>query len=256
MPPARLTAVRYLVPLREGGSLPAIVDTEPPGEFVIKFRGAGQGPRALVAELLAAGLAEALDLPVPRTAIVSLAEGFGLNEPDPEIQDLLRASAGLNFGIEYLPGAIGFDASVDRRRVDPGLAADIVWFDALISNVDRTARNPNLLLWQGSVWLIDHGAAFYFHHAGDEWQDRARARFPLIKDHILLRRASPLSEAAERLRPRLSEAALRSAVEALPDEWLGERAQALRDAYLRYLLARLTPPLEWLEEAEDARRRA
>jgi hypothetical protein len=169
-----LKATRYLVPLREGGSLPAVVATDRAGEYVVKFRGAGQGPKALVAEALAAELARALDLPVPTPAIVSLAEEFGRGEPDPEIQDLLRGSMGANFGLAYLPGALGFDIAVDCEQIEPELAAAIVWFDAFITNVDRSARNPNLLLWNDQVWLIDHGAAFYFHHAGAGWESRAQ----------------------------------------------------------------------------------
>jgi hypothetical protein len=247
-------ATRYVLPLREGGSLPAIIDTDEPGQYVVKFHGAGQGPRALVAEVIAAGLAGLAGLPVPKTAIVSLAEGFGMSEPDPEIQDLLRFSVGLNFGIRYLPGAIGFDPAADRRRVEPELASSIVWFDALITNVDRTPRNPNLLIWEDRVWLIDHGASLYFHHASGDWASRSQYRFPLIKDHVLLRRAADLRAAHERLRPVLTREALVDVVEGVPDEWLGEGAEEQRHAYVDYLTARLNGELAWLEEAESARR--
>jgi hypothetical protein len=255
----RLKAARYVAPLREGGSLPAIVDTEPPGRYVVKFRGAGQGPKALIAELLAAGLADALQLPVPDWAVVELAEGFGRGEPDPEIQDLLRGSVGENFGLAFLPGAIGFDVAVDRAKVDPDLAADVVWFDAYLTNPDRVARNPNLLIWQDRPWLIDHGAALYFHHRWEGWEGRARAPFPQIKDHVLLPRAADLAAADARLRPRLTREAIRRVVAAIPEEWLSDdkvfsdRA-AQREAYVAYLTTRLQEPRAWLTEAIDARR--
>jgi hypothetical protein len=247
----RLVATRYVLPLREGGSLPAIVDTDCGSEYVVKFRGAGQGPKALVAEAIAAGLAHALSLPVPETAIVEMGEGFGMGEPNPEIQDLLRGSVGLNFGIAYLPGAIGFDAAADLERVDPHLAASIVWFDALITNVDRTVRNPNLLLWRDEVWMIDHGASLYFHHASTDWLARANDRFALIAQHILLPRASGLREAHERLRPLLTSAVLERVMSEVPGEWLEAGEQRAR--YVEYLTARLEGDLGWLEEAERAR---
>jgi hypothetical protein len=249
-----VAAVRYLVPLREGGSLPAIVDTEPPGQYVVKFRGAGQGPKALAAEVLAASLAETLGLPVPTPVLVELDEGFGRGEPDPEIQDLLRGSVGTNFGLGYLAGAVGYDAAVDAQRVEPELAAGIVWFDALIVNVDRTPRNPNLLLWQDRLWLIDHGAALYFHHAGAGWEARAQAAFPQIKDHILLARAESLTTADARLRPLLTDAAIVSSVANLPESWLGSEPDAARQAYVTFVVDRLNGPRAWLEEAERARR--
>jgi hypothetical protein len=254
-----LLGVRYVVPLREGGSLPAVVDTASGQAFVVKFLGAGQGVRALVAEALAAGLALKLGLPVPKPAIVRLEEGFGQAEPDPEIQDILRGSVGENFGLAYLPGAVAFDpvADADLARAQ---AADIVWFDALISNVDRSPRNPNLLVWRGQVWMIDHGAAFYFHHRWAGWEERAQAPFPQISQHVLLPIAGDLRAADERLRPRLDEAALRKAVAWLPDAWLGDEPlfaslEAHRAAYSTYLGARLGGPRRWLQEAIDAQRR-
>jgi hypothetical protein len=235
--------------------LPAVVETDRAGQFVVKFRGAGQGPKALVAELLAAGLAESLDLPVPVPAIVTVAEGFGRGEPDPEIQDLLRGSIGANFGLAYLAGALGFDVAVDSERVDPALAAAIVWFDAFITNVDRTPRNANLLFWNERVWLIDHGTAFYFHHAGPGWGTRAQAEFPQIRDHILLPRADDLIAADTRLRPRLTDAVIHQTLAEVPDDWLDRDADAARAEYVTYLTARLSGPRAWLEEAERARRR-
>ncbi len=253
-----LTATEYLTPLREGGSLPAIVETDAGEPYVVKFRGAGQGAKALVAEVLAAGLAQAIGLPVPQPAIVTLGEGFGLGEPDPEIQDLLRGSAGTNFGLAYLSGALGYEDRVDGRRLDAELAADVVWFDALISNVDRTPRNPNLLVWRDAVWLIDHGASLYFHHAGapDGWAARSDTAFPQIKDHILLKRAGDLAAAGERLRPRLTETVLQEVAAWIPDAWLDGEAALRRNAYMAYLTARLDGPQAWLREAEHARQHA
>lgn len=252
-----LIATRYVTPLREGGSLPAILDTDEPGQYVVKFRGAGQGPKALVAEVIAAGIAHAIGLPVPPAAIISLGEGFGLSEPDPEIQDLLKASAGDNFGLRYLQGAFGFEPAADAETVNSVAAAGIVWFDALISNVDRTANNPNLLIWNDRLWLIDHGASLYFHHApGVDWQKRSQDRFPLIKQHILLGAAGDLRRADADLRPLLTEATICGIVEGIPDEWLendGEPGQQRR-TYVDYLLARLQGERGWLEEAENARR--
>jgi hypothetical protein len=258
----QVNGVRYVTPLREGGSLPAIVDTDEPGAYVVKFRGAGQGPKALVAELLAAILARPLGLPAPAAAIVTLAAGFGQSEPDPEIQDLLRASVGRNFGLRYLPGALAFDPAVDRA-VAPDLAAAIVWFDAYLTNVDRTPRNTNLLWWptargqQPALYLIDHGAALYFHHRWEGWESRIQSAFPQIKDHVLLPFAGNLLAADARLRPLLTPAVIRHAVAAIPDDWLGDEAlfadrAAQRDAYNTYLLARLTGPRHWLREASDA----
>jgi hypothetical protein len=250
----RLVATRYALPLREGGSLPAIVDTDEPGQFVLKFRGAGQGPRALVAEVIAAGLARVLDLPVPDAAAIELGEGFGAAEPNPEIQDLLRASAGLNFGLRYITGAIGFDPVVDGPLIDEALASAIVWFDALVMNVDRTPRNPNLLVQDGRVWMIDHGASLYFHHQPGDWAARAGARFPMIREHILLARAGRLRETHDALAALLTDAAIRGVVQDIPGEWLGDDASGEREAYAAFLTARLRER-GWLEEAIDARGR-
>lgn len=261
----RLVGTRYVVPLREGGSLPAVVETARPdgeapgGPFVVKFRGAGQGAKALVAETLVAGLAQALGLPVPQPAIVELAEGFGNAEPDPEIQDILRGSVGENFGLAYLPGALAFDPAVDRD-VSPELAAEIVWLDAFTTNVDRSARNTNLLLCDGQLWLIDHGAALYLHHRWAGWEERIHAPFPQIKDHVLLALAGDLEAADARLRPRLTPDVLRRVVDAVPDAWLEDEPlfpslAEHRQAYLTYLSARLHGERRWLQEAIDARRR-
>jgi hypothetical protein len=268
---ARLIGTRYVVPLREGGSLPAVVETVQAdettagGAFVVKFQGAGQGAKALVAEAIVAGLAQALDLPVPGPAIVTLEDGFGKAEPDPEIQDVLRGSVGENFGLAYLSGALAFDPAADRAcpdtgGVNPELAAEIVWLDALTTNVDRTSRNTNLLLWQGRIWLIDHGAALYLHHRWEGWRDRIQSPFPRIKDHVLLGLAGDLEEADARLRPRLTDDVLRQVVIDLPDAWLGGEPvfptlDEHRQAYVTYLSERLHGPRRWLQEAIDARRR-
>jgi len=256
----RLVGTRYLVPLREGGSLPAVVETDHQGTYVVKFRGAGQGPKALIAEAILASLAQVLELPIPRAAIVDLAEGFGRSEPDPEIQDILRGSVGTNFGLGYLRGALAFDPAVDGPTVDPDLAADIVWFDAYLTNVDRTPRNTNLLMSDGRMWLIDHGAALYVHHRWAGWRDRIHGAFPQIAQHVLLPFAGDLEAADARLRPRLDTAALREVVTAVPDEWLDPDpdigdATAVRGAYLTYLAERLHGQRAWLAEAEAARRR-
>lgn len=255
----RLTCARYVVPLREGGSLPAVVDTVEDGQYVVKLRGAGQGERALIAEAIVAGLAHAVGLPAPDAAILELGEGFGKGEPNPEIQDVLRWSVGLNFGLRWLPGALPFDPAVEGD-VSPELAAEIVWFDAWLTNIDRTPRNPNLLVWQGQLWMIDHGAALYIHHSWVGWEDRVQSAFPQIKDHILLPLSGDLRAADERMRPRLTPAVLRSVVDSVPDEWLAGDAQfptveAHRERYVTYLDARLNGPRAWLQEAIDAKER-
>jgi len=259
----RVTATRYVVPLREGGSLPAVVEAVgADGErasFVVKFLGAGQGAKALVAEALAARLAAELSLPIPRSAIVKIAEGFGKTEPDGEIQHILETSIGENFGLGYLSGALAFDPAVDSG-VDQELAADIIWFDAFITNVDRTPRNVNLLVSDGKLWLIDHGAALFIHHGWHNWETRVQSPFPQIKDHVLLHVVDDLTEADARLRPRLTEAVIRAVVDDLPDAWLAvdpgfETVAKHRQRYVYYLLERLNGPRAWLQEAIDARQR-
>lgn len=252
----RLNGLRYVVPLREGGSVPAVVETDGPGAYVVKFRGAGQGVRALIAELLAAEIGLLLGLPVPAPALVDLGAGFGENEPDPEIQDILRGSAGTNFGLAFLPGALNFDPAADRD-VEPLLAANIVWFDAFITNVDRTPRNTNILVTKSDLHLIDHGASLYFHHRWEGWENRVRAPFLQIKDHVLLPVAGDIAAAGDRLAPLLTEDALRAAVDTLPDDWLtGEERfadpAAYREAYLAYFTARLAAPRPFEQEARDA----
>ncbi|MDT4914764.1 MAG: hypothetical protein QOC66_3892, partial [Pseudonocardiales bacterium] len=201
----RIEATRYVTPLREGGSLPALVEASDEGLYVLKFRGAGQGPKALVAEIVAGELARALGFAVPELALVELDPALARAEPDPEIQDLLAASAGLNLGVDFLPGALPFNPAVGPAP-EPGLAAEIVWLDALVTNVDRTARNTNMLLWHGKLWLIDHGAALYFHHARASARETGHGRtpFPAIAEHVLLPFAGSILEADARLAPRVS----------------------------------------------------
>jgi HipA-like kinase len=255
----RLVGARYVVPLREGGSLPAVVETDDDGTFVVKFRGAGQGPRALIAEFVFAGIGAGLGLPVPRAAVIDLEDGFGKSEPDTEIQDILRGSVGANFGLEYLPGALAFDPAVDGPSVDPSLAAEIVWLDAFLTNVDRTPRNTNMLMSGGQLWLIDHGASLFMHHRWAGWQDRIQSPFPQIAQHVLLPFSGDLHAADVRLRPQLTDAVLRDVVNGLPEEWLVPDDafvdnQAQRQAYVEYLRERLNGPRAWLGEAVKARR--
>ena len=251
-----VVATRYVTPLREGGSLPAIVEGDDDGLYVAKFRGAGQGPRALVAEQLGGEIARAAGLRVPEMVHLEVDPALGRNEPDYEIRQLLKASAGTNLGLDYLPGSAAFDPA-SGRGPDPELASDVVAVDAFLGNVDRTARNTNLLVWHRQVWLIDHGAALTFHHAWDLARDTARAPFPSVKDHVLLRWATALPAAAERLRTRLGPDVLRRVVAELPDAWLGGEPfrdpAAHRAAYLAHLTGRLEAATLWLEEAERAR---
>ena len=248
---------RYVTPLREGGSLPAIVEGDDLGLYVLKFRGAGQGPKALVAEVIAAGLAGALGLLVPEVVLADLDPELARTEPDPEIQDLIRASGGINVALDYLPGAANFDPVVDA--VDGELASKVVWFDALVSNVDRTARNTNLLTWHGRLWLIDHGAALYFHHGDGDWLAGAGSPFTRIADHVLLPAADRLREVDPGLAARLSPEVIQAVVAAVPDDWLGEAADARRAAYVDYLVRRVAAREDFVaaavQAAEATRRR-
>jgi hypothetical protein len=248
-----VTATRYVTPLREGGSLPAIVEADDDGLYVLKFRGAGQGPKALVAELVVGELGRALGLRVPDIVLVDLDPVLGRSEPDPEIQDLIKASAGLNLGVDYLPGSVTFDPLVTRP--DAEFASAVVWLDALTTNVDRTARNTNMLVWHRNVWLIDHGAALFFHHATSDFSGLARRAFPQIKDHVLLPFAARLAEVDGPLAARLAPEVVRAVAGQIPEDWLEGDAARMRAAYAEYLLARLEPPRSFVEEAVDARAR-
>jgi hypothetical protein len=247
-----LQATRYLTPLREGGSLPAIVEADDDGLYVLKFRGAGQGPKALIAELVAGELARALGLPVPEIVFMQLDVELARTEPDPEIQDLIRASGGLNLALDYLPGSVSFDPLT--MPAGGALASSIVWLDALVGNVDRSPRNVNLLWWHGRLWLIDHGAALVFQHQWDGFLARSTLPFMPIKDHVLLPFANALAEADTLLAPRLSPTVIDTIVQRIPDDWLqpdplfADRA-AQRDAYRQYFLARLRSPRAFVQEA-------
>jgi hypothetical protein len=251
-----IIATRYVAPLHEGGSLPAIVEADDEGLYVLKFRGAGQGPKALIAELVAGELARVAGLPMPEIVFMTLNADLARTEPDPEIQDLIRASAGLNLALDYLPGSVMFDPV--STQPDAALASAIVWFDALVSNVDRTPKNTNMLTWHRRLNLIDHGAALYFHHAWDNSLARAQDPFPRIKDHVLLPFASALREADARLSALITPEAVRKVVALIPDAWLTDRSvfetpEQNRAAYIDYLLRRLSPPHAFVEEAIRAR---
>ncbi len=251
-----ITATRYVTPLREGGSLPAVVEADDDGLYVLKFRGAGQGRKALVAELVAGELARAAGLPVPEIVFVDLDPELARTEPDPEIQDLIKASAGLNLALDYLPSAVTFDPLAFTP--DAGLASRIVWLDGFISNVDRTARNSNLMVWHEKLWLIDHGAALYFHHQWAGFLDRATSPFALIKDHVLLPFATELAQADATMVAALTPEIVAAVVALIPDDWLEPDPlfadkPAHRAAYEAYLARRLQAPRAFFEEAQRAR---
>jgi len=249
-----VAATRYVEPLREGGSLPGLMEADDDGLYVAKYRGAGQGPRALVAEVVVGELARRLGLPVPELVTLALRAELARAEPDPEIQDLLRASAGINLGVDFLPGALPFTPAA-VADIDPELAADVVWLDALTTNVDRTPRNPNLLVWHGRTWLIDHGAALFRQHAPRPLAETAHEPFPQIVDHVLLGAAGPLDEADERL-ASAAEAALATAVALVPEAWLGDDPAGRRGDLSDFLAERLGAPRGFVGEAEGARARA
>jgi hypothetical protein len=246
-----VSAIRYVTPLREGGSLPGLVEADDDGLYVVKFRGAGQGPGALVAEVVAGELARALGLPVPELVVAELDPQIGVAEPDPEIQDLLIASAGSNLGVDFLPGALGFTAAA-ASTADPEFCANVVWFDALVMNLDRTPRNPNLLTWHGRTWLIDHGAALYPQHSEAGLAASAHDPFRLIGQHVLLPFAGSIADADARLADGAA-SAFAAATAAVPEAWLDGGADAGRAAIARFFEHRLADRSPWLEEAERAR---
>jgi hypothetical protein len=246
--------IRYVTPLREGGSLPAIVEADDGFLYVLKFRGAGQGVKALVAELIGGEVARALGLKVPELVFAQLDPAFGRTEPDEEIQDLLKASTGLNVALHFLSGAMAFDPAVTIP--DTTLASQIVWLDCFLANVDRTARNTNMLLWHKELWLIDHGAALYFHHSGPGWEAKATQPFAQVRDHVLLPWATDLEAADATCRTILTPERIGSIVALVPDEWLAtenEPAAAVRQAYQQFLEIRLQTSSHFIKAAHDAR---
>jgi hypothetical protein len=247
-----------VTPLREGGSLPAIVEADDDGMYVVKFRGAGHGIHALIAELVSGEIGRALGLPVPEIVLAVLDADLARTEPDPEIHALIYDSAGLNVALDYLPGCVNYDPAV--HSVPPRLASRIVWFDALVTNVDRTARNTNMLMWHRKPWLIDHGSTLYFHHSSGWAEDpaRPRAAFPSIRDHVLLRGAELLEEEDAQLAAALTPQVIAGILSFVPDEWLtaaseGRSAEAVRGDYAAYFKARLAAPRAFVQEAIDAR---
>ncbi len=258
----RHQATRYVQPLREGGSLPAVVDTDGGGLFVAKFRGAGQGAKVLVAEIIAHGIANTIGLPVPELAIIDLPERFGQSEPDPEIQELLKASRGINIGMRYLDGAFNFDPVAAQDVVDGPFSSLLVWLDAFITNPDRTARNPNLMVWQRKPWLIDHGAALYMQY---DWPSVNAARvttpFPLIRQHVLLLRSTDIESVGRTAVAALTDDVLRAVIDSVPDELLMDPvtgddsadAPTARSRYVNYLRGRRDASPVFIAAALDAR---
>lgn len=252
-----VTATRFVLPLREGGSVPGLCEADDDGLYVVKFHAAAQGPKTLTAELIAGEIGRKLGLRVPELVLVNLPIELSIGEPDTEIQELLARSEGLNLGLDFLPGALPYDPAT-KTPVDPVLAADIVWFDAFIANVDRTTRNPNLLRWHDDLWLIDHGAAIYPHHRWQDPETQGRRSFTAIKDHVLLPLAGSLVDADARLSVRLDTSVLWSVIGSVPDIWLPDNAEIgtakqQREAYMAYFESRLEGPRPFIEEGERAR---
>jgi len=247
--------MRYITPLREGGSLPAIVEADDGFMYVLKFRGAGQGVKALIAELIGGEIARTLGLRVPEIVFANVDSAFGRTEPDEEIQDLLKASVGLNLALHYLSGSITYDPTVNV--IEPALASKIVWLDCLLTNMDRTVRNTNMLYWHKELWLIDHGACLYFHHNMHNWEEQALRPFTLVKDHVLLPQASELDIADAEFRSLLSTERIRIIVNLIPDEWLAndpsfESTEQHREVYFQFLTSRLAHSNIFLNEAQHA----
>ncbi|RKR08295.1 hypothetical protein C8C83_5532 [Flavobacterium sp. 90] len=251
-----VNVTRYITPLREGGSLPALAEADDDFKYVLKFKGAGHGVKALIAELVGGQIAKALKLQLPELVFAHLDEAFGRSEGDEEIQDLLQGSQGLNLALHFLSGAITFDPVV--TTVDAKLASQIVWLDAYITNVDRTFRNTNMLIWHKELWLIDHGACLYFHHSWNNWEQHAKSPFALIKDHVLLPQASLLKEVDAEYKALLTPEILVDIVNTIPEEWLqwedtDETPEALRNVYLQFLQTRLNNSEIFVNQAQNAR---
>eukprot|EP01012_Entosiphon_sulcatum_P017909 TRINITY_DN22667_c0_g1_i1.p1 TRINITY_DN22667_c0_g1~~TRINITY_DN22667_c0_g1_i1.p1 ORF type:complete len:271 (-),score=26.18 TRINITY_DN22667_c0_g1_i1:1038-1850(-) len=251
-----VNVTRYVTPLREGGSMPAIAEADDNFLYVLKFRGAGQGTRALIAELIGGEIARILGLRVPELVFANLDEAFGRTEPDEEIQDLLKASVGLNLALHYLSGAITFDPTV--TMVDAKLASQIVWLDCFLTNMDRTCRNTNMLIWHKELWLIDHGASLYFHHSWQNWKEQAIKPFVLVKDHVLLPWASELENVHEEFIKILTPEKIEAVINLIPNDWLEgetnfESKEEHREAYIYFLTERLANSDIFLKEAQHAR---
>lgn len=251
-----VTVMRYILPLREGGSLPALAEADDDFKYVLKFRGAGHGVKMLISELLGGKITEALRLKIPELVFINLDVDFGRTEADEEIQDLLKFSEGLNLGLHYLSGSIAYDTSV---KIDPLLASKIVWLDAFITNIDRTFKNTNLLMWNKELWVIDNGASFYFHHSWQNFDVAAKTPFKYVKDHVLLSQATKLDEADAFAKEVLSEIIFREIVNLIPEDWLhwddaDETPEEIREIYFQFLKTRLENSHLFLNEAKNARR--
>jgi len=251
-----VTVTRYILPLREGGSLPALAEADDDFKYVLKFRGAGHGVKALISELIGGKISQVLGFRIPELVFANLSEDFGRTEADEEIQDLLKNSCGLNLALHYLSGAITYDPGA--VKIDPKLSSEIVWLDAFLTNIDRTFRNTNMLMWHQELWLIDNGASLYFHHNWDNWEKNAVSPFVMIKDHVLLPQASELDEVNERFKAILTDAVLREIVELIPEDWLHWNDTDLtpteiKDVYFQFLILRRDNSDNFLNEAKNAR---
>ncbi|MEO5910934.1 MAG: HipA family kinase [Pelobium sp.] len=251
----RVNVIQYVTPLREGGSMPAIAGADDGFMYVLKFKGAGQGSKALIAELIGGEIARKLGLNIPELVFADLDEAFGRTEADEEIQDLLKFSTGLNLALHYLSGSITYDPAA--VEIEHEMASKIVWLDIILTNLDRTARNTNMLLWHKELWLIDHGASLYFHHSWDNWEQKAVQPFVLVTDHVLLKQASKLKEVDHELNQKLTPDFISEIVNLIPNEWLiGDdfpNPQSYRDAYIKYLNSRIKHSETLIKSADDAR---
>ena len=251
-----VSVTRYILPLREGGSLPALAEADDDFKYVLKFRGAGHGVKALISELIGGKVSQILGFRIPELVFANLSDDFGRSEADEEIQDLLKNSCGLNLALHYLSGAITYDPAA--VKIDPKLSSEIVWLDAFLTNIDRTFRNTNMLMWHQELWLIDNGASLYFHHNWDNWEKNAVSPFVMIKDHVLLPQASELDEVNERFKAILTDDVLREIVELIPEDWLHWNDTDLtpteiKDVYFQFLILRRDNSDNFLNEAKNAR---
>jgi hypothetical protein len=251
-----VNVTRYITPLREGGSLPALAEADDDFKYVLKFRGAGHGVKALIAELLGGEIARTLGLKIPELVFANLDEAFGRSEGDEEIQDLLKGSRGLNLALHFLSGALTFDPVV--TQVDETLASKIVWLDAFTTNIDRTVKNTNMLIWHKELWLIDHGATFYFHHSWGDWQKAAVTPFPYIKDHVLLPKAALIEEINEEMIALLSDKKIREITDLIPADWLDWEgfemtSEEIREVYYQFLVMRRNNANNFVKQIQDAR---